>query len=194
MSLKELLRQKINLLPATDLSQDLTDNACVATILRGSSLDDLEIGYIRRAIAVHDRWSGQMAFPGGKNEPTDHDHLATAIRETREEVGISLDSSELLGRLHDIQARRRGGLLDFYIRPFVFFLDREVELNLDPTEVADFFWVPLKNLQDPTRLRTYAWKEGKQMMEFPAIQLHGDPPLWGLTYLMTQDCLGRITR
>lgn len=191
-TLPTTLERKLNSLSATDLSQELEAKACVASILRGSTLDTLEVAYIRRAISEHDRWSGQMAFPGGKFEEGDLDDFDTAAREVREETGIVLDREECLGRLHDIQARKRGSLLDFYIRPLVFYIDREVDLILDPAEVADFFWVPLTRLQDPTRLRTYEWKEGENTLELPAIQLHGDPPLWGLTYLMTQDLLGRI--
>lgn len=191
-TLAKTLEKKINSLAATDLSQELDAKACVAAILRGATLETLEVAYIRRAIAEHDRWSGQMAFPGGKFDEGDVDDFATAAREVQEEVGITLERSECLGRLHDIQARKRGSLLDFYIRPFVFYIDREVELTLDPAEVADFFWVPLSRLQDPTRLRTYEWVEGETTLSLPAIQLHGDPPLWGLTYLMTEDLLGRI--
>jgi 8-oxo-dGTP pyrophosphatase MutT (NUDIX family) len=190
--LASILHQKLTSLAATDLSTELEAKACVAAILRGQTLETLEVAYIRRAIAEHDRWSGQMAFPGGKFEEGDVDDFATAAREVEEEVGIVLSRSENLGRLHDIQARKRGSLLDFYIRPLVFYIDREVELKLDPGEVADFFWVPLARLQDPTRLRTYEWVEGDVTLSLPAIQLHGDPPLWGLTYLMTQDLLGRL--
>lgn len=190
--LRQTLQQRIQALAATDLSKDLDDKACVAAILRGSSFEDLEIGYIRRAISEHDRWSGQMAFPGGKQELTDSDDLATAIRETEEETGIRLEQTDLLGRLHDVQARRRGGLLNFYIRPFVFFIEREVELRLDPSEVAEFFWVPVSRLKDPSRVRTYTFRDNSREIEAPAIELHGDPPLWGLTYMMTQDCLGRL--
>jgi 8-oxo-dGTP pyrophosphatase MutT (NUDIX family) len=188
----KVLEEKLNSLAATDLSVELDAKACVAAILRGQTMETLEVAYIRRAIAEHDRWSGQMAFPGGKFEEGDIDDFATAAREVEEEVGIILERGECLGRLHDIQARKRGSLLDFYIRPLVFHIDREVELRLDPAEVADFFWVPLSRLQDPTRLRTYEWVEGENTLSLPAIQLHGDPPLWGLTYLMTEDLLGRL--
>ncbi|KAI9288885.1 hypothetical protein BC943DRAFT_272503, partial [Umbelopsis sp. AD052] len=61
-----------------------------------------EILYIRRAKRSGDPWSGDMAFPGGRNEAgeTDQD---TVVREVREEVGLDLDSNDYvkLGCLDD---------------------------------------------------------------------------------------------
>lgn len=51
---------------------------------------DPEILFIKRAGRVGDRWSGHVAFPGGRRDPPDVDDRATAIRETREEVGLDL--------------------------------------------------------------------------------------------------------
>lgn len=49
-----------------------------------------EILYIKRASRLSDRWSAQVAFPGGRQEPDDENGLYTAMRETWEEVGIDL--------------------------------------------------------------------------------------------------------
>src|SRR5688572_27389789 len=57
---------------------------------------------IRRAERAGDPWSGHMALPGGRREPGDLDLLATAIRETSEEVGIRLGSEQLVGTLEDV--------------------------------------------------------------------------------------------
>lgn len=171
-----------------DLSKDLHKYACVAIILRGP-FDNLEIGFIQRALNDSDRWAGQIAFPGGKKEESDFSDLGAALRETFEEIGIDLLPEELLGRLDDIQARKHGATLEFFIRPFVFHSDRSFNIQLAPDEVADFFWVSVNELRDPKRQTKYVFKRDQLHVELPAISLNREPPLWGLTYMMTQNLL-----
>lgn len=167
-------------------------SACVAAILRGTSVLDLEVGFIRRARQDQDRWSGQIAFPGGRAEPEDADSLATAIRETFEEIGLQLPPTALVGQLNDLQARKAGQLLDFYIRPYVFFhLDRFSPV-LDPREVADFFWISLTDLRSDSRQIHFEFAQENLSLRLPAIQMPSEPPLWGLTYMMTQELLRKV--
>jgi 8-oxo-dGTP pyrophosphatase MutT (NUDIX family) len=200
-SLFQNLQSLIALHPVQELSLQLNSRACVAVILRGSSVEQLEIGYIRRAESPGDRWSGQIAFPGGLFEKQDADDLATVLREVREELGIGLYSHELVGRLSDLQARNRLGLLDLFIRPFVFHVEREFELSIDSSEVAEFFWFPVAELIAPqrqTEIHVEIESSGEQSRDnsrisLPAIALQNtQPPLWGLTLMMTHDLLLRL--
>jgi 8-oxo-dGTP pyrophosphatase MutT (NUDIX family) len=175
-----------------DLSKSLESYACVVILLRGTK-EDLEVGYIRRAVHEKDRWSGQIAFPGGKKEDADENDMRTALRETAEEIGLHLDVSNYAGRLDDIQARKAGEVLDFFIRPFVFFLDKEITTTLAPDEVAEFFWVKLKDLKSPARQTTHKFQRNTMTLQMPAIDLQRELPLWGLTYFMTQNLLTRLT-
>ncbi|MFS4458358.1 NUDIX hydrolase [Bdellovibrio sp. HCB2-146] len=174
-----------------DLSKILEAYACVVILLRGPR-ENLEIGYIQRAHHPNDRWSGQIAFPGGKREDIDESDLHTALRETREEIGVDLDVSCYVGRLDDIQGRKGGQILDFFIRPFVFYLEKDVELNLAPEEVADFFWFPLRELKNPSRQTTHPIQRENIQLQLPAIDVNHDLPLWGLTYFMTQNLLTHL--
>ena len=70
--------------------------ASVALII-GSDPDTVLI--IRRAERVGDPWSGHMGLPGGRRSQKDEHLLATAIRETEEEVGLTLTPGNLLGNL-----------------------------------------------------------------------------------------------
>jgi 8-oxo-dGTP pyrophosphatase MutT (NUDIX family) len=193
MGFREELQQHFQFTPQV-LDQELKDYACVAIILRGSDENSLELGYIRRALREEDRWSGQIAFPGGRSETFDASDLASALRETREEIGVELSPQEQIGRLNDIQGRRKGLMLDFFIRPFVFYIERNPSVQLDPREVADFFWFPLSELQNPQRQTEYVVRQNNLTAHLPAVRVGEDPPLWGLTYMMTQELLQILKR
>ncbi|UOE99829.1 NUDIX hydrolase [Bdellovibrio reynosensis] len=175
-----------------DLHEKLHRHACVAVILRGQKMEDLEVAFIQRAFNPDDRWSGHIAFPGGKREESDASDLDAALRETQEEVGLQLSPDELVGRLDDIQARKSGTMLDFYIRPFVFHIDREFGITLDASEVADFFWTPLKEILSPHRQTFYGVVRDTGGIRLPAVHLDRDPPLWGLTYMMILNLFDRL--
>lgn len=194
MSLTKELSALFSTFAVEDLSQVLNDHACVAIILRGDSFKNLEIGLIQRAHRPDDRWSGQIAFPGGRKEPQDQSDIATAQRETLEEIGLQLSLEELVGRINDIQARKAGHLLEFYIRPVVFYINREPTLNLQASEVADFFWISVSTLLDPNSQITYQLQHELRAVELPGISLGREVPLWGLTYMMIQDLLMRLKK
>ena len=83
-------------------------HAAVALMLR--EREGLEVFVIKRADRVGDPWSGHMALPGGRKEPTDEDAYDTARRETIEEVGVDLSEGKLLGRLDDMGRRVEIGI------------------------------------------------------------------------------------
>ena len=65
---------------------------------------DPEILFIKRAARVGDRWTSQIAFPGGKKDPKDADDAAASVRETLEETGLGLESEWCL-RVGDLPQR-----------------------------------------------------------------------------------------
>jgi 8-oxo-dGTP pyrophosphatase MutT (NUDIX family) len=162
--------------------------AAVAVLLRsGGSPEGVEILFIRRAEDPRDPWSGHMAFPGGRHDPEDGDDLlATAIRETREELGLSLlDHGEPLGRLPDLPAIARGRAVGMIIRPFV------VELRGDPKvepnhEVAEVIWTPLAPIVRGDRKTTREYVHEGRKLDLPAHRV-GEHVVWGLTFQMLES-------
>ncbi len=147
MSLRiELLAQRLSQRTVREIDLPAREQAAVAVILSlGEGNETLELLLIRRSERVDDPWSGHMALPGGRREPQDADLCATAVRETREEIGVELFPARLLGRLDDIRPIRQSEQV-LAVRPFVFWSTRRPELELGD-EVAAALWVALPTLK-----------------------------------------------
>ena len=142
---------------------------------------------IRRSERPDDPWSGHMAFPGGRRDPTDADLHATAVRETREEVGLDLDThGRLIGRLEDLEAISRAGRTGMMITPFVFALTRASPLTFDPEEVAEALWVPLGPLVRGEGAGIVLHEREGVTLELPCWRVEGRV-VWGLTHRMLES-------
>ena len=134
--------------------------------------------FIERAQREDDPWSGHMAFPGGRVDPTDTDAQAAAERETWEEVGLSLEGATFVGQLDDKQGNPRTHAT-LIISAYVYRIEHEPDLALNH-EVAQALWVPVAALCEPSRHVFHRAHE----IEFPGIHV-GEPGrhvVWGLTY------------
>ncbi len=141
---------------------------------------------VRRAERAGDPWSGHIALPGGRRDPEDGDLLFTAIRETREEVGIGLSPEQLLGVLDDV-APRTPVLPPVAVRPFVFRLAARPVVTLSE-EVTEAHWVPVADL-----LARETWGEvtldvGGAPRRVPAFRLAAGT-VWGMTERILSDLL-----
>ena len=144
---------------------------------------------IKRAERAGDRWSGQMAFPGGRWDPADDDLVTTARRETWEEVGVDLASAEFLGRLDD-SAPRSASLPPVTVAPFVFALPRRRPL-VPNGEVAAAYWVSLDQLVAPDVYRPYQYRASGLTMTFPGYHLDAGV-IWGMTERILTPLLSQI--
>ena len=152
--------------------------AAVAVILHDGD-EGLEVLFIHRAVRAGDTWSGQIAFPGGRRDPGDADLLATAIRETMEEVGVDLSSVERLGVLDDLYPRTPV-LPPVVVRPLVFALTARPTIVVSP-EVQSAFWVSFRALQAPAvRGEFIVDHPGIPKRAMPAYAL-GKHTIWGMS-------------
>jgi 8-oxo-dGTP pyrophosphatase MutT (NUDIX family) len=165
--------------------------AAVAAIVRPSDTG-AELLLIRRASDERDPWSGHMALPGGHREHDDLDLVATALRETHEEVGLKLDrDAEWIGVLERVRAAGGRGP-GFEILPLVFALARKVEdvdLVPNPREVDAIVWARLEDLLLPAAHTSFTVSgiSGEQR-QFPAFSVKGHV-VWGLTYRILRNLL-----
>ncbi len=137
---------------------------------------------IERARRKGDPWSGQMAFPGGRRERQDASAVETAVRETAEEIGISLDGRSSLGRLDDLIAPKLSHAHGLIISCHVFEVERTIRLVTND-EVHDTVWVSLDNLTRPDR-HTKNYQPPDYDGEFPGFQIdeNDERVIWGLTF------------
>ncbi|HJR16975.1 MAG TPA: CoA pyrophosphatase [Gemmatimonadales bacterium] len=149
--------------------------AAVAAVL---TPDPDAILLIRRADRAGDPWSGHIALPGGRHEPGDQDLVATAVRETGEEVGFQLSASSFAGTLEDV-IPRTPVLPPIAVRPFVFLLPATPLLVPNP-EVASARWVPIDDLLRPGVHHPVHLELLGQSREVQAYQLE-DGIVWGMT-------------
>jgi len=157
--------------------------AAVAAILREHS-GTTEVLLLRRAEHESDPWSGHMAFPGGRRDPSDPDLLFTVVRETQEEIGLRLTpETELIGRLDDLPAVVRGRRVGLVIAPFVFAVTGDPTLQPNPGEVDEVLWTPLAPLLAGDHDTTFAWEFEGRKIELPGYDVEGRI-VWGLTHRM----------
>lgn len=166
--------------------------AAVALVLRPRPDDSTDLLFIRRAEDPRDPWSGHMAFPGGRMDPDDRDALATAIRETHEEIGLALEHhATALGALPDLPAIARGKRVGLTISPHVFVLDRGAPPLVPNEEVAETIWADLAPIAAGALRTSFPYVHAGQALELPGHKL-GDRVVWGLTYHMLESFLGIV--
>ncbi len=130
--------------------------------------------------------SGQMALPGGKVEPQDEDLIATALRETEEEIGVRVDRNQVLGQLTDLFIPPS----NIVVTPIVAYYPEEPVYVLDPLEVADIANIPLEALMHiPNQIVTQVKVTGGFTLEAPAFKIN-DKIIWGATAMMLSELLG----
>ncbi|HET7461366.1 MAG TPA: CoA pyrophosphatase [Longimicrobium sp.] len=153
--------------------------AAVALLLRVRE-GRVELLLIHRAEREGDPWSGHMALPGGRWQRDDADLVATAARETREEVGIDVASGRLLGEL-DALAPRSARIPSIAVSPFVFHVPAGVEPKPNH-EVQLALWIAVEDLLRPDAVTEYLHDLADgNTLAFPAFDAQGYV-VWGMTH------------
>ncbi len=139
--------------------------------------------FIERAKRDEDKWSGQIALPGGRREVGDATSLDTAIRESREEIGVELHKEEFVGYMPAFKTN----VADLCVIPGVFLVDDKPTVVVNRNEVNSFKLVPLDYLKTDSAKQRYRFSDGvKERIEDAYV--YKDYTVWGITYRII-NCL-----
>lgn len=119
--------------------------------------------------------AGQVSFPGGKQELTDNTLLDTALRETKEEIGLDANHIEVVGQLPMYRTVSK-----YEVVPYISIVTPPFTLSLDYNEVDNIFEVPLDFLLNQDNHLIH-WVERKGTRHPIYFIPWKDKNIWGAT-------------
>jgi 8-oxo-dGTP pyrophosphatase MutT (NUDIX family) len=125
--------------------------------------------------------SGEVAFPGGKEDRTDHSLECTALRENEEELGIFPEDVDVIGSLRPFISKH--GLL---VKPYVGIVCEGSQLRPNPDEIASVFAVPLTYFSTAIPIRIDDISRHGESHQIPAFEFEGHE-IWGLTSMIVTE-------
>jgi 8-oxo-dGTP pyrophosphatase MutT (NUDIX family) len=129
---------------------------------------------------------GQIAFAGGRADPTDLDPTDTALREANEEIGMPREAVTIVGS--DAPYRT---VTNFSIVPIIGVVPPDLLLSPREFEVADIFEVPLAFVLDPANQQRKEVEFRGAMRRYYEI-LWQDRRIWGATAAMIVNLTRRL--
>lgn len=144
--------------------------------------DDAHMVLIKRNTypGIH---SAQISFPGGKAEPEDKDYMATALRETFEEIGIAQSEIEVVMPFSEIYIPPS----NFLVFPFLGIMAAEPVFIPSPQEVADIIEMPVSVFLDDSTITQMPMQTSySQHIMVPAFMIGGNV-VWGATAMILSE-------
>lgn len=176
------------LLLASDMRHDeFTETPATAAAVLVAITDRPEPGLIltQRTTTMR-RHAGQIAFPGGRVDPEDHDAIAAALREAEEEIALPRGLVEVVGTA-DMYSTVTG----FVVTPVIGVVPPDLNLVPHEAEVADVFEVPLAFVLDPANQRQASVDYQGRERHYYEIQWN-DRRIWGATAAMIVNLSRRL--
>ncbi len=126
--------------------------------------------------------SNQISFPGGRRDQADADYLQTALREAREEIGISPAHVDVLGQLTPLYIPPS----NFLVHPYVGVYNSQPLFTKQESEVEQIFSVPVSEILDDSYITNVTLNLKGINMEVPTFQFKGHN-VWGATAMMLSE-------
>jgi 8-oxo-dGTP pyrophosphatase MutT (NUDIX family) len=160
---------------------------CAAVLVPLRLRDDGWRVVVTKRTETVDHHKGQISFPGGSCEAGDAHRLATALRETYEEIGIPPSAIDVLGALDDFTT-----VTGFGVAPFVGIIQGQVTYHPNAAEVSEVIEIPLSFLLDPSHLRMEELEHEGTVHEV-LFWDYGPFTIWGATARILRNLLDTIT-
>jgi len=165
---------------------DLFDAAVLVPVFRDPAGEVRVVLILRTEHGVH---GGQIAFPGGRSDPTDATALDTALREAEEEIGLARDRVHVMDSLPVVETRSTG----FRVAPFLGRIEPPPAWRPDEREVARVIEARVADLVAPeargeVEMR-FAGVAAPQRVRFLRV---GESRLWGVSYRILEPILPRL--
>ena len=139
--------------------------------------DGVSVLLTQRTAHLNDH-PNQISFPGGRVEDGDENRIATALRETQEEIGLAREHIEIVGALPDHEMPS-----GFRISPVIGWIEPPLEIKLDPFEVAAAFEVPLSFVLEAANHQRRRFHFNGRDRDYLAMPYEGRY-IWGATAAM----------
>ena len=145
----------------------------------------LQVLFTQRTLMVRDH-RGQIAFPAGVRDPEDAHLLATALRETEEEIGLAPEAVEVLGTLPAVAT-----ITGYHITPFVGLIPYPYDFHPSPQEVKRLLALPVAEFYAPER-----WRSGPYVFQGRTTRVcywqNGQEVVWGATARILLNLLAHL--
>lgn len=155
-------------------------NSAVLILLR-ESMGNLQLLFTLRSSNIKSH-RGQISFPGGRVEDGES-YIDTALRETKEEIGIQPEKIEVLKQLSTLYVPLSNAL----IHPFVGILTADCKFILNHQEVEDAFWVDFNFFLDENNIEIEKWDFNGKYVDVPLWKIHPKQVLWGATAMLLSE-------
>jgi 8-oxo-dGTP pyrophosphatase MutT (NUDIX family) len=126
--------------------------------------------------------SGQISLPGGRFEFEDKDLMHTALRETREEIGINADDITIIGQLTELYIPPS----NYLVHPFVGYSQECPVFHAQQYEVEKIIEIPLRQLLDENNVEEKEITAGGFHFKAPAFAMNGTN-IWGATAMILNE-------
>lgn len=165
--------------PHLPKNDDFRNSSVLAPIITWK--DELEIILTLRTSGI--KHGGQLSFPGGGREG-DETIEETALRESREEIGLKESNVFVVGSLSPLFVNHSNNM----VTPVVGFIKEEQEFSPNPNEVAEIFTVKFSELLESENHIREEWDLRNTTYNVPFFDIH-HVPLWGATAMMMSELM-----